>query len=50
MSEFNKAYAELQEFRKVLEPTFLTDMGRLYYYDNLAWLKPIREDAYRLKK
>lgn len=50
LSEFYKAYAELQEFRKVLEPTFLTDMGRLYYYDNLAWLKPIREQKYLLKK
>ena len=46
LDEFNKAHAELQKFRFSIEKTCLANMAYLYYYDNLAWFKPIREKTY----
>ena len=50
LNGFYAAYAKLQEFRKSLEPTCLINLGQLHYYDNLAWLKPIRENVWRKKE
>lgn len=41
LTGFNRAYAELQAFRKSIEKTWLINMSRLDYYDNLSWFKPI---------
>ena len=50
LKKFYEEYAKLQEFRKSIEATCLINLGQLYYYDNLAWLKPIRENAWRKAK
>jgi len=47
---FYAAYAKLLEFRKSLEPTCLINLGQLHFYDDLAWLKPIRENTWRKTK
>ena len=50
LDNFYKAYRKLLDFRKSIESTNLANMSKLYYYDNLAWLKPIREKNYMKKK
>ena len=40
---FYAAYAELTKFRRSIEKYNLTNMTKLYYFDNLAWHKKIRE-------
>ncbi len=50
LDSFYKAYRKLLDFRKSIESTNLANMSKLYFYDDLAWLKPIREKNYMKKK
>ena len=43
LDSFYAAYAELTKFRRSIEKYNLTNMTKLYYFDNLAWHKKIRE-------